>query len=140
MKSGPETATYSGSNRGFTLMEVLLAAVFLGLLATGVTAVYSSGFHAQEYQIERMYLDSRMQSRMEILLSTAFQSLEDGSENVTLDGKVYTLTWNIGPVDLNGDGINETSAKNVTVTVSGMAGLSVSTIITDHENRIGKIS
>ena len=102
MGTEPETAIYSGSNRGFTLMEVLLAAVFLGLLATGVTAVYSSGFQAQNYQIERMYLDSKMQSRMEILLGTAFQSLEDGSEDITLDGKVYTLTWGIGPIDLNG--------------------------------------
>ena len=127
-------------SRGFTMIEVMLTVVFLGLLATGVTALYSSGARTQEYQAERTLLDSKIRSRMEKLISTDFQSLSNGTENVTVNGKTYTINWSLGPVDLNNDGVNEISAKTVTVSVSEIPDISVVTIVIDHENMIGKIS
>ncbi len=125
---------------GFTLVEVLLAVVFLALLATSFSTVYSSGFQTLDVQIDRMLLDSRLRNRMEVLVSTGFDSLSNGSENVTVNGNTYTITWTVALADLNNDSISEPSAKTVTVSISGMPERSLTTIMVDHEDMIGKIS
>ena len=125
---------------GFTLVEVLLAVVFLALLATSFSTVYSSGFQTLDVQIDRMLLDSRLRNRMEVLVSTGFDSLSNGSENVTVNGNTYTSTWTVALADLNNDSISEPSAKTVTVSISGMPERSLTTIMVDHEDMIGKIS
>jgi prepilin-type N-terminal cleavage/methylation domain-containing protein len=124
---------------GFTLVEVLLAVVFLALLATAFSTVYSSGFQTLDVQIDRMLLDSELRSRMEVLVGTGFDSLSNDSENVSVNGNSYTITWTVALADLNNDSIPEPSAKTVTVSISGMPERSLTTIMVDHEDRIGKI-
>ncbi len=77
---------------------------------------------------------------MEVLISTDFDSLSSGSENVTINGDTYTIDWSVIAVDLNADSITEPNAKSITVSVSGMPDRSLTTIIVDHENQVGKIS
>ena len=123
----------------FTLIEVLLSVVFLGLLATATSAVYSTGFQSMDAQIERTLLDSKLRSRMEVLLATPFSTLSSGSEAVTVNGSSYTIDWTVATTDLNGDAVAEPSAKKVTVSLSGMTDRSLVTLVVDHENIIGKI-
>ena len=123
---------------GFTLVEVLVSVILLGLMATGISALYLSGFQSLDAQADRMLLDSRLRSRMEVLVGTDFATLSDGSQVVTVNGQNYTLDWTIVSIDLDGDSNPESNAKQVTVSVAG-SGPSLTTIIVDHEGRLGKI-
>ena len=117
-----------------------MAVVFLGLLGSAASTVYFSGHQSLDYQADRILLDGRLRSRMEVIISTDFGSLSNGSENVTINGNTYTIDWSVIAVDLNADTITEPTAKNITVSVSGMPDRSLTTIIADHENQVGKIS
>lgn len=142
MTSSPITtfAHQESASRGFTLVEVLMAVVLVALLAVSIGGVYSSGHQSMAYQAEQMLLDSRLRSRMEFLVSTDFESLSSGSENVSINGTDYTIAWTVENVDLNSDGLTEPSARKVTVSISGLAGRSLTTVIVDNEDMIGKIS
>jgi len=125
---------------GFTLVEVMLTVAFLGLLGAAASTVYFSGQQSLDYQADRMLLDGLLRSRMEVLIGTDFDLLSSGSEDVTINGTTYTINWTVVAVDLNADSITESSAKSITVSVSGMLARSLTTIIADHENLMGKIS
>ena len=127
------------SDSAFTLIEVLLSVVFLGLLASATSTVYFTGFQSLDEQVDRMLLDSKLRSRMELLLGTSFSALSSSSEAVTVNGNNYTIDWTVATIDLDGDAIVEPTAKKVTVSVSGMADRSLVTLVVDHENIIGKI-
>ncbi len=62
------------------------------------------------------------------------------TETVIVNGQDYTLTWTVVNVDLDGDLTPEPNAKQVTVSVTEVPGRSLTTIIVDHEGRVGKIS
>ena len=128
------------TSEGFTLVEALLSAFFLGLIATSVMAVYSSGFQSLDDQANRMLLDSKLRSRMEVLIGTSFSALSSSSEVVTINGQNYTINWTVMSVDLNDDSIPEPTAKLVVVSVSGLTNYSLTTILVDNEGKIGKIS
>ena len=128
------------TSEGFTLVEALLSAFFLGLIATSVMAVYSSGFQSLDDQANRMLLDSKLRSRMEVLIGTSFSALSGSSEVVTINGQNYTINWTVMSVDLNDDSIPEPTAKLVVVSVSGLTNYSLTTILVDNEGKIGKIS
>ena len=117
-----------------------MAVVFLGLLGSAASTVYFSGHQSLDYQADRILLDGRLRSQMEVLISTDFASLSSGSDDVTINGNTYTIDWSVIAVDLNADAITEPSAKSITVSVSGMSDRSLTTIIVDHENQVGKIS
>lgn len=127
------------SQQGFSLMEAVVAAAFLGLIAAAVTAAHVSGLDSIDEQADRVLLDSRLRSRMEVLVGTAFGSLSGGSEDVTVNGKSYTIAWTVTLADLNGDAIPEATAKQVVVSVSGLPGRSLTTLVVDHQGSVGKI-
>ena len=120
-------------------MEALLSVFFLGLMATSVLAVYSSGFQSIDHQANRMLLDSKLRSRMEVLSGTSFSGLSSSSEMVTISGQNYTINWTVVSVDLNDDSIPEPTAKQVVVSVSGLTNYSLTTILVDNEDKVGKI-
>ena len=117
-----------------------MTVAFLGLLGAAASTVYFSGQQSLDYQADRMLLDGLLRSRMEVLIGTDFDLLSSGSEDVTINGTTYTINWTVVAVDLNADSITESSAKSITVSVSGMLARSLTTIIADHENLMGKIS
>lgn len=127
-------------NTGFTLVEAMLSVALLGLVAVGISAPYLSGFQALDAQADRMLLDSVLRGRMEVLISTDFDSLADGSNVVSVNGKNVTVQWNVVPVDLDGDSSPEPTARQVTVSITGMPGRSLTMILVDNEGRVGKIS
>ena len=126
--------------RGFTLIEALIAVALLAIVAVGISAPFISGFQALDVQAERMLLDSRLRSRMEVLAGTDFGSLNAGSEAITIRGRNYTIAWTVANVDLDGDLTPEPTAKQVTVSVSELPGHALTTIRVDNEGRVGKIS
>jgi len=124
---------------GFTLVEVLVSVILLGFMATGISAMYLSGLRSLDAQNDRMLLDSRLRSRMEVLVGTDFAALSDDSEVVSINGQNYTIEWTVVSIDLDQDGHPESNARQVTVSVAGVSGHSLTTIIVDHEGRLGKI-
>jgi prepilin-type N-terminal cleavage/methylation domain-containing protein len=135
-----KTIKISKRSDGFTLVEALLAVVLLGLLAATVGTVYTSGNQSLAVQTDHMLLDSKLRSRMEYLMGTQFGALSDSSENVTINGNNYQIVWTVVPIDLDGDSTPEATAKQVTVSVTGMSGNSLTTIRVDNLGLVGKIS
>ncbi len=121
-------------------MEAILSVALLALVAVGISTSYLSGLQALDVQADRMLLDSHLRSRMELLVSTTFGSLSNGSETLTVRGKNYTLAWTVVPVDLDGDTAPEGDAKQVTVYITQLPERSLSTILVDNHGSIGKIS
>jgi prepilin-type N-terminal cleavage/methylation domain-containing protein len=107
-------------SRGFTLIEVLLSILILGLSAAAITEVYSSG----------------LRSQMELLLSQKFSKLTSGSQAVIVGGQSYTINWTVNNIDLDGDLAPEPGAKQITVTLDSK---SLETIVSDSTGSIGKI-
>ena len=126
--------------KGFTLVEVLVSVALLGLMVTGIGTLYVSGLQSLNTQDDRMLLDSQLRSRMEILVSTAFASLSDDSEVVTVNGQTYTVNWTVVPIDLDGDATPEPNAVQVTVSISELPGRSLTTVLVDNQDRVAKIS
>ena len=127
------------SSSGFTLVEVVLSVIILALMVSGVSALYISGFQSLNVENDRMLLDSHLRGRMEILVGTDFGTLVNGSEVVTVNGQNYTITWTVAPIDLDGDATPDPTAIQATVAVSGVAGATLTTIMVDHEGKVGKI-
>lgn len=127
------------TNSGFNLVEVLLSVVLLGLIASVIMHLYSSSYAVIDEEAVRMPLDGHLRSRMELLVGKPFSELSNGSENVTVKGQSYTINWSVAPVDLDGDTVLESTAKQVTVSVAGLANYSLTTILIDYEGLVGKI-
>lgn len=124
---------------GFTLVEVVLSVVILAIMVSGISALYFSGFQSLDMQDDRMLLDSRLRGRMEQLVGIDFGALSDSSDVVAVRGQNYTINWTVTPIDLNGDLTPEPNAVQVTVSVAGVADASLTTILVDHEGKVGKI-
>jgi len=125
---------------GFTLIEVLVSVVILGIIATAITFPYISGLGSMDVQARRILMDSHLRSRMEVLVGTDFDLLSSGSEVVTINGENYTINWTVTPIDLDGDGNTETDAVQVTVSEPAATDQSLTTILVDNQGKTGKIS
>jgi prepilin-type N-terminal cleavage/methylation domain-containing protein len=127
------------TSSGFTLVEVLVSVALLGLMVTGIGALYVSGLQSLNAQDDRMLLDSQLRSRMEVLVGTDFDALAGGSEMITVNGQNFTVNWNVAPIDLDGDTNPEPTAKQVNVSITELPNRSLTTILVDHEGMVGKI-
>ncbi len=127
------------ASSGFTLVEVVLSVVILGLMVAGISALYFSGFQSLNTEEERMLLDSELRSQMERVMGMPVASITDDSKVVTVKGQTYTVSWTVTKIDLNGDATSEPNATQVTVSLAGVPGASLTTILVDHEGRLGKI-
>jgi prepilin-type N-terminal cleavage/methylation domain-containing protein len=125
--------------RGFTLVEVLLATAILALMAGGFATLYSSGLNSLVSQKDRVILNSQLSSRMEELQSREYSNLTDSSEVITVEGESYTINWTVAPVDLDGDTYTEPDAVQVTVSVAGISDLTLTNIIVNSSEQVGKI-
>jgi len=85
---------------------------------------------------ERAEIDALLRSRMEQILATEFADLHDGSETVTQNGLSHTITWTILPIDLDGDSVDDPTAREVRVETDSSR---LATIVVDHEGKLGKI-
>ena len=127
-------------NGGFTLVEVLLSVILMGLLITSISALYISGLQSLNAHDDRMLLDSHLRSRMEVLVGTDLATLSPGSGVVSVNGQNYTIAWTVVNVDLDGDLTPETNAWQISVSISELPHRSLTTILVDNEGSVGKIS
>ena len=126
---------------GFTLVEAMLSVVILGLVAATMGTVYSSANQSLAVQTDHMLLDSALRSRMEYLMGTPFGDLDArNNSSYNVPGTSYWIVTTVAPIDLDGEAPNEETARQVTVSVTGMSGNSLTTIRVDHEGFVGKIS
>jgi Tfp pilus assembly protein PilV len=121
---------------GFTLVEVLLAVMFLTIMVTGISTLYFSGQRSLHAEDDLSLVDSHLRGRMEEILGRSFDAVSDGSEVVTINGQSHTVTWTAALKDMDGDAVPESNAKQVTVSIAGQ---SLTTIVVDNEGRVGKI-
>ena len=124
---------------GFTLVEALFSVALLGLMASGITTMYISGLQSLEAQSDRALLESRLRGRMEELVGRQFDLVTSGTTNVTVRGTNYTINWTAAPFDINGDAVPDSTAKLVTLSVAGITDLSLTTILVNYEDNVGKI-
>jgi len=125
---------------GFTMVEVILSVALLALVATVIGAPFIVGLQSLNAGEDRMLLDSHLRSKMEVLVSTDFSLLANGSESVTVNGTNYTFAWTVVNADLDSDAVPEPDAVQVTVTVSEVPNASLTSIIVNNNGKIGKIS
>lgn len=111
----------------------------LALSAGVISAMYIGGLHTLNAQGDRTLLMSQVRSRMELALSEPFASMVPGTLNVTIGGSSYTIDTVIVAADLDGDTNPEVDAKQVTVTVAELPTLSLTVLVADPGNQIGKI-
>ena len=125
--------------RGITLLEAMLCIVLLGLTASGISSLYVSGLQSLEQEEDRYLLDNRLRNRIEQLIGRPFADVRaagSGSENVTIGGEVYVLSWTVVAADLDGDAVPEPDAMQVTVS---LAGRSLTVILVDHQGKVARI-
>lgn len=127
---------HPGRESGFTLMEALLAAMTLALLATGISSLYLSGMQTLDVHLEKMLIDSRLRSEMEIALAKDFDQVSSTEYAVDIDGKSCTVSLTAEFVDLDKDGSVESDAKKVTLKLEGRT---LSTLIVTHNGAVSKI-
>jgi Tfp pilus assembly protein PilV len=125
--------------KGFTIMEAMLAVVFLGLMAAGVANVHFSGIQSMDVRETGMLLDSHLRSRMELLLATPFDKVTGGSEPVNVNGTSYTINWTVTGADLDGDTNPEPTAKQITVSVDSGTSRAVTSIMVDNESKVKRL-
>ena len=128
------------NHNGFTLTEVLVSVLLLGILAGAFTVPFISGFQSLGVQADRMLLDSRLRSEMEVLISRPFIDVLTEATytgTVTVSGETLPFKWDAVLIDLDGDSNPEANAMQITVEVGGCT---LTTIVVDNEGRIGKIS
>ncbi len=134
--SSPCIAQSRLRQNGFTLVEVTVSILFLGILIMGVSGLFFAAQRSLEDQARLLPLDSRLRGRMEEVISRPFAAITDGSEAITIGEQNYTVTWTVTQPDLDGDTVAETTAKQVTVSVDGR---SLTTLVIDNQGKIGKI-
>ena len=125
---------------GFTLVEAILAVTIMGLMGIAISALYASGTKSLDLISDRALLDSHLRSRLELLISTDFGALGNGTEVITVNGNSYTIKWSVSLKDLDGDSNLEINAKEITVAIAEIPDLSLTTVITTTEGRVRKIS
>jgi len=124
---------------GFTLVEALFSVAILGLMASGITFMYTSGLQSLDAQSDRALIESRLRGRMEDLVGRQFDLVTSGTTNVIVRGTNYTINWTAALFDINGDTAPDSTAKLVTLSVAELTDLSLTTIIVNHEGNVGKI-
>ncbi len=129
-----------GRAGGFTLVEALFAVAIMGLLGIAVSALYASGAKSLDLVSDRALLDSHLRSHLELLISTDFGALGNGTEVITVNGNNYTIKWAVSLIDLDGDSNPEPNAKQIKLAVMEIPGLSLTTVVTTTEGRVQKIS
>lgn len=89
-------------SRGFTFVELLVALVIIAVGVAGLVALQRTFIQSSSRAAERTAALEMAQQRLETLRFTPYADIVGGSENVSLDGKDYALSWTVAPFYFNG--------------------------------------
>jgi type IV pilus assembly protein PilV len=78
-------------NRGFTLIEIIIAIFILVVALTGLAGVASTVINGNAFSKEITTATTLAQEKIEELKNTNYQNLADGSDTQS----IYTRTWTI---------------------------------------------
>ena len=149
--------------RGFTLIEVLVALSILAVGMIGIAGLAGTAWRALHKSQATTQAINLAQDRIEALQSVPFDNLEVTDATMTCTGpagpvsrpqhtctptsapidlgKLYTWSYTVTHIDLNGDGEaipNQDELKRIDVTVfwtSGLLGTQNSTTVTSMRSR-----
>jgi type IV pilus assembly protein PilV len=83
-------------NRGFTLIEVLIAVFLLAVAIMGAASVTTSVIKGNVFSQTLTTATTLARDKMEDLKSTAYGSLLTGTDTKSIDNLNYTRVWNVG--------------------------------------------
>jgi len=90
--------------QGFTLLEVMIAALILIIVMYGVAQFYTRGRRQIDYEEERRKATAAAQFRLDELKTFSYQLLPsyDGTDTtMVVDGRTYTVGLDVTPEDPN---------------------------------------
>ncbi len=94
-------------NKGFTLIEAMIAVFILAVVLMGLAGYVSTSLKASSLSKQTSIASSLIQDKMEALRNTPFGSLSPGNDSVNYQGMTYQRQWTINQmgnfkiVDLN---------------------------------------
>jgi len=98
--------------RGFTMLEVLIAASILGTAMLALASMFPIGFLNVNYGGDMSRATHMARQKIEELRNVSFTTLSNGADNPAADDPGLTRTWN-----MNITGTSPTRLATVTVTV-----------------------
>lgn len=143
---------YSGSDRGFSLIEVLVAVAILSFgflaLATLQLSVLRSSSDSKSRTVALALAKARLEQRRTYSSLTGYQAIADTTESpVTIGGIAYTPSWTVTRYvynqDVDNDGtLNETNdqAFQSTSTETGATPTSPSGFVANNEFKVLRIN
>ncbi len=85
------------NERGFTLIEVLVATVILVIGLIGVAGLLTSVMQANRGAMNRTRAQQILVEKVAQFHSTAYANLASGSDQDTVGGVVFTRQWTVNP-------------------------------------------
>jgi prepilin-type N-terminal cleavage/methylation domain-containing protein len=98
--------------RGFTMLEVLIAASLLGTAMLALASMFPIGFLNVNYGGDMSRATHMARQKIEELRNVPFTALTSGADTPAADDPGLTRTW-----DVNVAGVSPTRLATVTVTV-----------------------
>ncbi|MGD9249054.1 MAG: hypothetical protein PVI60_13910, partial [Desulfobacteraceae bacterium] len=80
---------------GFTLVEVIFMILLLGMMIVSITGVYFTSSYALGTEKKQLPLESRLRDRIEEITRRSFDNIVAGSDSVTINGKIHTISWTV---------------------------------------------
>lgn len=120
-------------NRGFTLIELMVAMVVLAFGILGFMFLQTRSIEGRLFSREMNRAITIAQQQMDILMGldfnnsflsignhpTAAEDTADGNNDnqltINYQNFLYNITWTSSPIDVDGDGINDSNFKKITV-------------------------
>jgi len=119
---------HSRARRGFSLMEVLVLVVVLGIVGAAAGQALQAMARTPVAADETFQIETQIISKMEELRALSFASVVVGATTSTVsigdasvggNVKYYQMTVTISLADANGDGIADATMKQISVTCGG---------------------
>jgi prepilin-type N-terminal cleavage/methylation domain-containing protein len=120
-------------NKGFTLIELMVAMVVMAFGILGFIFLQTRSIEGRFFSREMNRAITVAQQQMDILMGldfndsllsmgnhpTAAEDTADGNSDnqltINYQNFVYNTTWISSPIDVDGDGINDSNFKKITV-------------------------